>query len=93
VIVRILTEGQWDFPDAQLDELNALDAEVEKAVQAEDQVAFSQSFSALLHRVREGGTRVEDDAFLVSDLVLPPSDASLDEVRAMLTEEGLVPDR
>ena len=27
-----------------------------------------------------------------SDLILPPSDASLEEVRALLTDEGLVPD-
>jgi hypothetical protein len=26
-----------------------------------------------------------------SDLILPPQDASMDEVRRMLTDEGLIP--
>jgi hypothetical protein len=93
MIVRILTEGQWEFPDDQLDRLNALDAAVEEAVSVGDQVTFSQSFAALLHAVREHGTRLEDDSLEDSELILPPSDASLEEVRDLLTDEGLVPDR
>jgi hypothetical protein len=93
MIVRILTEGQWEFPDDQLDRLNVLDAAVDEAVAGADQVTFAQSFAALLHAVREQGTRLEDDSFEESDLILPPSDASLEEVRDLLTEEGLVPDR
>ena len=42
--------------------------------------------------MRTQGTRLEDDSLEDSDLILPPSDASLAEVRAMLTDEGLVPD-
>lgn len=92
MIIRILTEGQWLFPDEQLDALNALDATVEEAVAAGDQVAFSQGLDALLHAVREQGTRLEDDSLENSDLILPPSDATMEEVRELLTEEGLVPD-
>ena len=46
-----------------------------------------------LDAVRSQGTRLEDDSLEDSDLILPPSDATLDEVRAMLTDEGLVPDQ
>ena len=42
--------------------------------------------------MRQQGDRLEDDSLQDSDLILPMSDASLDEVQALLTDEGLVPD-
>lgn len=93
MIVRILGEGQWDLDEEHLEPLNALDAAVEEAVESGEETAFSQSLAALLHAVREGGVRLEDDSLEPSQLILPPSDATLEEVRGMLTEEGLVPDR
>ena len=92
MIIRILTEGQWDFPDDDVDALNRLDSAVEEAVTAGDATAFSQRLDALLHAVRELGSRLEDDSLEDSDLILPPADATLEEVRELLTDEGLVPD-
>jgi hypothetical protein len=92
MIVRILGEGQWDLAEEHLEPLNALDAAVEQAVESGDQAAFARGFVALLDVVRQQGTRLEDDSLVESDLILPMADASLDEVRALLTEEGLVPD-
>ena len=92
MIVRILGEGQWDLDEAHLEALNALDASVESAIEKGDQAAFAHGLVALLDAVRQQGTRLEDDSLVESDLILPMSDASLDEVRALLTEEGLVPD-
>ena len=73
--------------------LNALDAAVESAVDASDEAAFSPALTALLDAVRSQGTRLEDDSLESSDLILPMSDATLEEVRDLLTDEGLVPDR
>ena len=92
MIVRILGEGQWDLDEAYLEALNALDTAVEQAIEAGDHAAFARGLVALLDVVRTQGTRLEDDALEDSDLILPMSDASLEEVRALLTEEGLVPD-
>ena len=92
MIIRILGEGQWDVTDDVMEAMNALDDSVEKAVQAGDEAPFASSLTALLDAVRQQGTRLEDDSLEDSDLILPPSDASLEEVRALLTDEGLVPD-
>ena len=92
MIVRILGEGQWDLDEAHLEALNALDTSVEQAIEAGDQEAFARGLVALLDVVRTQGTRLEDDSLEGSELILPMSDASLEEVRALLTEEGLVPD-
>lgn len=91
MIVRILTEGQWSLSDDRLDGLNELDSAVEKAVEGGDVVAFSQSLEALLHAVRTGGERLPDDVLHDSDLILPPADATIEEVRELLGDDGLIP--
>ena len=91
MIVRILGVGQLDVPDHELKALNALDTEVESAIDAEDAERFHHGLAALLAQIRAVGDAVPDDVLIPSDLVLPPPDASLAEVRIMLGGEGLVP--
>ena len=92
MIVRILGEGQWDVAEDHLVELNKLDDEVEAAVEKSDEVAFSQVLGALLHAVRTWGSPLPADSLHDSDLILPPADATLEEVRELLSDEGLIPD-
>ena len=91
MIVRILGEGQWELSDDQLTTLNSLDSEVEAAVEAGDEVTFSNTLAALLDGVRKAGTVLPDDSLEDSDLILPPSDASLEEVKQLLSDDGLIP--
>lgn len=91
MIVRILGEGQFEVADSSTGELNLLDSNLEKAVNAGDEPAFREALAALLDRVRALGSAVAADAIEPSDLILPYSDASLEDVRAMLTDEGLIP--
>jgi hypothetical protein len=91
VIVRILGEGQFSIDDAVTAELNKLDTELEAAVDRGDPVGFSAALADLLARVRTEGSPVPADTLEPSDLILPPQDASMDEVRKMLTDEGLIP--
>ncbi len=91
MIVRILTEGQWDVPDRHVDALNEIDASVERAVDTADETAFRDGLARLLDAVREAGERVPDDSLLDSDLILPPADATVEEVRELLGEDGLIP--
>lgn len=91
MIVRILGEGQWDVADEDLTVLNGLDTEVEAAVEAGDSVTFSNTLAALLAGVRKAGSVLPDDSLEDSDLILPPADATIDEVRQLLSDEGLIP--
>lgn len=91
MIVRILGEGQLHVADEHLDALNALDASVEKAIEAHDEAAFALALPALLDVVRQHGQAVPDEDLVDSDLILPPSDASLDEVAELLGDDGLIP--
>ena len=94
MIVRSLGEGQWRIDDAVRAELNSLDDEVEAAVRADDSERLGVALSRLHDRVRAIGAELPLDELADSDLILPETDASLAEVRALLSEsgEGLIPD-
>jgi hypothetical protein len=91
VIVRILGEGQLEVADDQLDALNELDRAVEAAVESGDEPAFTSSLAALLDGVRRSGVPLPEDSLEDSDLILPPADATIEEVRALLSGDGLIP--
>jgi hypothetical protein len=91
MIVRILSEGQWDVADSDLEHLNTLDAEVESAVETGDTTTFASRLDALLTAVRAAGRRLPDESLADSDLILPPSDATIEEVRELLGDDGLIP--
>ncbi len=91
MIVRILSEGQFEVDDAATAELNLVDTELEIAVDQNDDAAFTAALHALLDKVRAQGSPLPPDSLEPSDLILPPPDASMNEVRQMLTGEGLIP--
>ena len=91
MIVRILGEGQYDVPETSMEELNRLDAEVERAVEAGDEPAFAAALAELLGGVRSAGTAHVLDSLDESDLILPPADADLAQVRDLLGDDGLIP--
>lgn len=91
MIIRILGEGQRDVPESALEELNRLDAAVEKAVADNDEAAFATALPALIDGVRKAGAELPHEELRESDLVLPPADGTLDEVRALLQDDGLIP--
>jgi len=93
VIIRILTEGQFDVPDGEVDGLNRLDESLEAAIAANDEAAFTSALGDLLAKVREVGKEVPVDEIISSDLLLPYSDATLAEVRDLLSGDGLIPGR
>lgn len=93
MIVRILSEGQWELSDDAVRRLNPLDDAVEAAVAADDQARLAEALHSLLEQVRSSGTAVADDALVDSDLILPDVDATLGDVQELLSgsTEGLVP--
>lgn len=91
MIIRILGEGQLDVSDDGLDRLNQLDSEVEAAIAADDEQAFALALTALLDGVRSMGVVRDGDSLDASDVILPPADASLAEVRELLSDDGLIP--
>jgi hypothetical protein len=91
MIVRILGEGQLTVPESAVAELNELDAELEGAVEREDEAAFRTALTALLSKLRAVGEPAGLDTLEPSGLIVPQEDATMAEVRKLLTDEGLIP--
>ncbi|MFJ8080684.1 hypothetical protein ACIQ6Y_08610 [Streptomyces sp. NPDC096205] len=91
MIVRIMGEGQVRLEDSHLAELNKLDDELLAELEGGDESGFRRTFNALLDAVRRLGAPLPDDSLEPSDLILPAPDASLEEVREMLSDDGLIP--
>ncbi|WP_046471034.1 PspA-associated protein PspAA [Allosalinactinospora lopnorensis] len=92
MIVRIMGEGQVDLSEADFDLLQESDRTLEQAIEKGDEEAFRRALHDLLEKVREDGKPLPADSLEPSQFILPHAGASMDEVRAMLSDEGLIPD-
>ena len=91
MILRILGEGQLEVPSEAVDELNDLDEALINAIDKGDEAQFRTALIELVDKVRQVGKPVADDYIGPSELILPGTDATLDEVRDLLSDEGLIP--
>ncbi len=91
MIIRILTEGQYNMPGAYLDELNDLDNKLVDVVADEDREKFETALKKMLDLVRERGKPVPLDEIVESDLVLPEPDITLEEAEELFVGEGMLP--
>lgn len=91
MIVRIMGEGQVKLADGHLAELDKLDDDLLAEMESGDEQGFRATLGALLEAVRRLGEPLPDDSLEPSELILPAPDATLDEVREMLSDNGLIP--
>ncbi|MET7684444.1 hypothetical protein [Streptomyces sp. NPDC005423] len=91
MIVRIMGEGQVRLADSHLAELDRLDDVLLKEMEKGDGPGFRATLHALLARVRELGDPLPDDSLEPSGLILPSPDATLEDVRKLLSDGGLIP--
>ena len=91
MILRILGEGQLKMSDEAVTELNELDEQLVDAVEKGDEGLFKSALANLVNKARELGQSVPDDYIGPSELILPDADSTLDEVRELLSDEGLIP--
>lgn len=91
MILRILGEGQLKMSDEAVAQLNDLDEVLIEAVEKGDEGEFQTALTNLVKKVRELGQPVADDYIGPSELILPGADATLEEVKELLSDEGLIP--
>lgn len=91
MIVRIMTEGQFELDGDALDALNKIDNDIVQAIAENDEQRFAALMKQMHDLVFERGRRVPPDVFVESDIILPPSDATIDEVRELFAGEGIIP--
>ncbi len=92
MIVRLMGEGQYRIDDGLREQLNELDDRAVAAIDQDDEPALDDKLDEMWQLVRERGERLDDDDLSPSDLIIPPSDLTLEETKKLFSDEGLVPD-
>jgi hypothetical protein len=92
VIVRLMGEGQFRLGDEAAARLNEIDNAAVEALEQGDEAGFRARLEELASAVRKHGEPLDDSDLSSSDLIVPPTDLSIEEARELFTGEGLIPD-
>ena len=88
MLVRILGEGRYDVPDADMPAIEQLDAQLVDAMDHGDEVEFESTLADLIGQVRHTGTLIAPDDLRTSSQVVPHEGSTLEEVQKLLAEEA-----
>ncbi len=86
VIVRLMGEGQYRVDDELSAALEDLDDEAVAALDREDEPELDRFLDEMWELVQARGTRLADDEIATSDVVIPPSDLTLEETRELMSD-------
>ena len=93
MIVRLMGgDGQYRVDDALLTQLNELDAAAVAALERNDEAELDAKLDEMAELVRSNGEALPEDDISASDIVIPPSDLTLEETRRLMSDDGLIPD-
>ncbi len=92
MIIRLMNEGQYRIADSVVATLDDLDEKAVAALNADDEAELDHQLDEMWRLVQTEGERLPDDDLHPSDLIIPPSDLTLEETRLLFAEEGLIPD-
>lgn len=93
MIVRLMGgDGQYRVDDAIQSQLNELDDRATAAIEAGDEATLDRTLDEMFQLVQSQGERLPDDDLSPSDIVIPPSDLTLEETRELLSHDGFIPD-
>jgi hypothetical protein len=85
-------EGQYRVDDALRDRLNELDDRAQAGADAEDEAELDRRLDEIWQLVKREGERLDDEDLSTSDVLVPPSDLTLEETKKLLSHEGFIPD-
>ena len=92
MIVRLMHEAQYEVDDALQERLNELDDKAIAALEAGDEQTLDRYLEQMWELVRSEGKELPAESLDASDVIIPPADLTLEETRALFSDDGLVPD-
>lgn len=90
MIIRILGEGQFLLDDSLLNKVNAIDNQIVDHVSTGDKAGFARDLKKLISTVKDLGRPLDPAEILPSDVIIPSSDMTIEEARAVFSGEGLI---
>ena len=92
MIVRLMNKGQYQVGDEVLARLDELDDQAVAALEREDEEDLDARLDEMWRLVESEGEALPADDLHPSDVIIPPSDLTLEETRQLFSEAGLIPD-
>jgi hypothetical protein len=92
MIVRLMNQGQYRVDDGLRVRLNELDEQAGAALERGDEAALDEHLEQMWDLVRREGEELPAESLETSDVLIPPSDLTLEETRSLFSEDGLIPD-
>ena len=92
MIVRLMGEGQYRIDDALRARLEELDGRAVAALERDDEAELDGRLDEMWRLVESEGEALPPEDLHPSDVIIPPSDLTLEETRALFSEDGLIPD-
>jgi hypothetical protein len=92
MIARLMGDGQYEIDEALCTRLNELDDKAVAALEANDEEQLDGFLDQMAELVRSEGKRLADDDLSASEILIPPSDLTLEETRQLFSDHGLVPE-
>ena len=92
MIVRLMGEGQFEVDDDCAARLNELDDKALAALDSNDEPELDRLLEDMAALVRAEGRELAADDLSPSEAIIPPSDLTLDEMRDLMSDDGLIPD-
>ena len=92
MIVRVMGERQYRLDDDSVGRLNELDDRAQEALDRGDEGELGRYLDEMTALVKRDGESLPDDELAGSDVIVPPSDMTLEETKKFFSEEGLIPD-
>jgi phage shock protein A len=88
IVVRIHGDEQYRLAEAARPQLDAYDHRLVDAVRSGDDAAFHATLGEVTAFVKSTGTQLSHEDLSTSEIILPSTDMSLDEVTTMLQQEN-----
>jgi hypothetical protein len=92
VIVRLMGEGQWRVDEGLHERLNELDEQAMAGLDAGNEAELDAALERMWQLVKDEGEQLPDADLSPSDVVIPPTDLTLEETRQLVEKDGLIPD-
>jgi hypothetical protein len=94
MIVRLMNKGQYRVGDDVLARLDQLDDAAVAALDREDEAELDRYLDEMWTLVESEGEELAADDLHPSDVIVPPSDLTLEETRLLFAGDGsgLIPD-
>lgn len=93
-IVRLMIDAQYYVSEDVMKELNSLDNRLVRMLKDEitDEDSMKEVIASMRILVKSKGKRVKDESIVASDIIIPPTDISIDEARDIFKGEGIIPE-